>query len=73
MFFGPIPYTSPSPALNTSGTCDNTPGHAAGPAEYYQPLVRRVLELVERGERVIVTGHSLGGGLAGVVGALAGV
>lgn len=41
--------------------------------EYYQPLAIRVLELVSQGEEVVITGHSLGGGLAGVVGAIAGV
>lgn len=41
--------------------------------EYYQPLAIRVLELVRQGEAVVITGHSLGGGLAGVVGAMSGV
>ena len=40
--------------------------------DYFQPLVRRVLQLVESGEEVLLTGHSLGGGLAGVVGAFTG-
>lgn len=38
--------------------------------EYYKPLVERVLELSQTGRKVIITGHSLGGGLARIVGAL---
>lgn len=39
-------------------------------AEYYKPLVERVLDLSKKGRQVIITGHSLGGGLARIVGAL---
>jgi hypothetical protein len=39
-------------------------------ADYYKPLVERVMELSRQGTRVIITGHSLGGGLARIVGAL---
>lgn len=42
-----------------------------GEAEYYQPLVQRVKDIARSSEqRVILTGHSLGGGLARIVGAL---
>jgi hypothetical protein len=39
-------------------------------AEYYKPLVERVQELASEGRLVLITGHSLGGGLARIVGAL---
>jgi alpha-beta hydrolase superfamily lysophospholipase len=45
-------------------------GHAQGEAEYYRPLVHRVQELSARGEKVVLTGHSLGGGLARIVASL---
>lgn len=38
--------------------------------EYYKPLVERVVELSQSGKKVMITGHSLGGGLARIVGAL---
>jgi len=44
-----------------------------GEAEYYQPLVQRVREISSESadnRTVILTGHSLGGGLARIVGAL---
>jgi lipase ATG15 len=43
-----------------------------GEAEYYRPLVRRVLQLTAAGRQVALTGHSLGGGLARIVGSLTG-
>ena len=43
-----------------------------GEAEYYQPLMKRVSELSTYGKKVIITGHSLGGGLARIVGLLTG-
>merc|ERR1711871_986862 len=40
-------------------------------AEYFSPLVEYVNEIAEDGDRdVVLTGHSLGGGLASVVGAI---
>jgi hypothetical protein len=39
-------------------------------AQYYHPLVERVNELARNGRNVIITGHSLGGGLARIVGSL---
>ena len=44
-----------------------------GKAEYYRPLTDKIYSLQARGENVIVTGHSLGGGLARLVGALTNV
>ena len=41
-------------------------------AEYFQPLVNRALQLSAEGHEVLLTGHSLGGGLAGMVGAFTG-
>ena len=41
-----------------------------GEAEYYQPLMKRVIEIASSGQQVIITGHSLGGGLARIVGSL---
>jgi hypothetical protein len=45
-----------------------------GEAEYYGPLTQRVFEIANKaeGHQVIITGHSLGGGLARIVGTLAG-
>jgi len=44
-------------------------------AEYYRPLAQRVLEIAKNNSssNVIITGHSLGGGLARIVGTLTGV
>ena len=39
-----------------------------GEAEYYQPLMKRVTEIASSGKQVIITGHSLGAGLARIVG-----
>ena len=44
-----------------------------GEAEYYRPLVNRVEELSKRGRNVVITGHSLGGGLARIVASLTGL
>ncbi len=41
-----------------------------GEAEYYRPLTDKIYSLQANGENIIVTGHSLGGGLARLVGAL---
>ena len=41
-----------------------------GEAEYYQPLMKRVMEISAAGRHVVITGHSLGGGLARIVGSL---
>jgi hypothetical protein len=43
-----------------------------GEAEYYRPLLERVLELRETrpSHQIVITGHSLGGGLARIVGTL---
>jgi len=41
-----------------------------GEAEYYRLLTHRVEQLASQGQRVVMTGHSLGGGLARIVGAL---
>lgn len=42
-----------------------------GEAEYYRPLAQRCLEILESSNHsVMITGHSLGGGLARIVGTL---
>ena len=44
-----------------------------GEAEYYRPLAERVLEIsTDHKKEVLLTGHSLGGGLARIVGSLTG-
>ena len=42
-----------------------------GEADYYKPLTQRIFEIIESSNNsVILTGHSLGGGLARIVGTL---
>lgn len=42
-------------------------------AEFYRPLTERVFEISNSSSKVILTGHSLGGGLARIVGTLTGL
>jgi hypothetical protein len=42
-----------------------------GEADYYRPLTQRIFEILESSNNsVMITGHSLGGGLARIVGTL---
>ena len=45
-----------------------------GEAEYYKPLTEHLFDMIEHTNKsVIITGHSLGGGLARIVGTLTGL